>query len=77
MSMHMRIEPFNPNSDDWPEYVEWPGQYFEANDLTGDGKAVKRRSTLITLMSPSTYKLARSLLSPAKQSESSSFDKTL
>ena len=50
---------------------------FEANDLTGDGKAVKRRNTLITLMSPSTYKLARSLLSPAKPSESSSFDKTL
>ena len=44
-------------------------QYFEANDLVGGEKAAKRQASLIALMGPSTYKLARSLLSPAKPSE--------
>ena len=64
-----KIEPFDPETEEWPEYVERLGQYFEANDLTGEEKAVKRRATLISLMSPATYKVARSLLSPAKPSE--------
>jgi hypothetical protein len=63
-----KIEPFDPEAEEWPEYVERLGQYFEANDL-GDANAGKRRAMLIALMGPSTYKLARNLLSPAKPSE--------
>ena len=39
---------------------------FVANDLTGESKAVKRRSTFISLIGPEPYKLLRSLLSPEK-----------
>ena len=37
-----------------------------ANDLTGESRAVKRRSTFISLIGPEPYKLLRSLLSPEK-----------
>ena len=63
------IEPFDPEVEEWPEYTERLGQYFEANDLLGDAKAAKRRATLISMMGPSTYRLAKNLLSPAKPSE--------
>jgi hypothetical protein len=75
-----KIEPFNPEAEEWPEYVERLCQYFEANDLVGDANAGKRRAMLIALMGPSTYKLARNLLLPAKPSEKtfrSSLDSTL
>ena len=41
-------------------------QFFEANDLTGEDKAVKRRATFLSLIGPESYKLLRSLLAPAK-----------
>ena len=64
-----KIEPFDPDGEEWPEYVERLGQFFEANDLVGEAKATKRRATLISLMKPSTYQLCRSLVAPAKPSE--------
>ena len=42
---------------------------FEANDITGDEKATKRRATFLSVIGPSPYKLLRSLLSPAKPSD--------
>ena len=55
-----RIEPFDPEvvKEEWPEYVERLGQYFEANDLTGAGHVAKRRAVMISMMGPAAYKLA-------------------
>ena len=64
-----KIDPFDPDMEQWPEYVERLGQYFEANDLVGDDKTAKWRATLVSLMNPSNYWLAQSLLAPAKPSE--------
>jgi len=48
MTLLGKIDPFDPDTEEWPEYVkrlgQWPeyvkrlGQYFEANDLVGDDK---------------------------------------
>ena len=45
-----KIEQFDLERGEWPQYVERLGQYFEANDLTGDGKATKRRATFLTIL---------------------------
>ena len=34
-----RIDPFDSEQEEWPQYVERLDQFFEANDLTGDEKA--------------------------------------
>ena len=41
-------------------YVERLEQFFEANDLTGDAKADKRRATFLSVIGPAPYKLLRS-----------------
>ena len=66
-----KIEAFNPQQEEWPQYVERLEQFFEANDLTGEDKAVKRRATFLSLIGPESYKLLRSLLAPAKPKEKS------
>ena len=64
-----KIEAFNPQQEEWLQYVERLEQFFEANDLTGEDKAVKRRATFLLLIGPESYKLLRSLLAPAKPKE--------
>ena len=64
-----KIEEFDPTQEEWPQYAERLEQFFEANDLTGDGKAAKRRATFLTVIGPGPYKLLRSLLSPEKPSD--------
>ena len=64
-----RIDPFDPDQEEWPQYVECLDQFFEANDLTGDEKATKRRATFLTVIGPGPYKLLRSLLSPVKPTD--------
>ena len=59
-----KIKQFNPDQEDWPQYVERLQQFFEANDLTGEDKAVKCRATFLTVIGPAPYRLLRSLLSP-------------
>ena len=66
-----KIEAFNPQQEEWPQYVERLEQFFEANDLTGEDKAVKRRATFLSLIGPESYKLLRSLLAPVKPKEKS------
>ena len=60
---------FDPEHEEWPQYVERLDQFFEANDLTGDDKATKRRATFLTVIGPGPYKLLRSLISPAKPTD--------
>jgi hypothetical protein len=64
-----KIDTFDPELEEWPQYVERLDQFFEANDLTGDGKATKRRATFLTVIGSRPYKLLRSLISPAKPSD--------
>ena len=64
-----KIDPFDPELEESSQYVERLDQFFEANDLTGDGKATKRRATFLTVVGPGPYRLLRSLLSPAKPSD--------
>lgn len=64
-----KIDPFDPEQEEWPQYVERLDQFFEANDLTGDEKATKRRATFLTVIGPGPYKLLRSLLSPVKPTD--------
>ena len=61
-----KIDNFDASREEWPQYVERLEQFFEANDLTGDGKAAKRRATFLSVIGPEPYKLLRSLLSPEK-----------
>ena len=64
-----KLEPFDGEQEEWPQHVERLEQFFVANDLTGDGKAPKRRATFLSVIGPAPYKLLRSLLSPAKPAD--------
>ena len=64
-----RINQFDPDQEQWPRYVERLEQFFEAKDITGDGKAAKRRATFLSVIGPAPYQLLRSLLSPMKPTE--------
>ena len=63
------IDEFNSDLEEWPQYVERLGQFFEANGITGADNATKRRSTFLSVIEPGPYKLLRSLLTPDKPSD--------
>ena len=42
MALLGKIEQYDLEQEEWPQYVERLEQFFEANDLTGDSKADKR-----------------------------------
>ena len=44
-------------------------QFLQANDVTGDDKADKRRATFLSVIGRSSYNLLRSLLAPVKPTE--------
>ena len=69
MALLGKIEQFDPEQEEWPQYVERLEQFFEANDHTGDAKADKRRATFLSVIGPAPYKLLRSLLAPSKPKE--------
>lgn len=46
-------------------------QFFVANEITGDDRAVKRRATFLSVVGRSDYNLLRSLIAPAKPIEKS------
>ena len=43
-----KVESFNPELEDWPQYVERLEHFFEANGLTGEDYMAKRRSTFLS-----------------------------
>ena len=61
-----------PLKEEWPQYVERLEQFFEANDLTGESKAVKRRAMFLSVIGSAPYKLLRNLIALTKPT-----DKTL
>ena len=62
MSAVGRIGEFDPEFEDWTQYVECMGFYFTANDIA----APKQKATFLAAIGPSTYKLLRTLISPAR-----------
>ena len=52
MALLRKIEQFDPQQEEWPQYVERLEQFFEANDLIGDDKAAKRRATFLAVIGP-------------------------
>ena len=63
------IEHFDPAVEQWTQYVERLEQFFVANDVTGDDKAVKRRATFLSVVGRDAYNLLRSLIAPEKPTE--------
>ena len=63
------IGPFDQSVEEWPSYVERLEEYFEANGITGDGNAAKRRAVLISVVGPKSYTLLRNLVAPTKPKE--------
>ena len=63
------IEEFDPSVEEWKQYVERLEQFLQANDITGEDKAVKRRATFLSVIGRSAYNLLRSLLAPTKPTD--------
>ena len=53
------VATFDPNQDDWCEYIERLEHYFSANDIASPAK---RRAILLTAVGASTYRLIRTLV---------------
>ena len=69
MATYGTIGEFNATgTESWPRYVDRLGQYFEANEITDDGR---KRAILNSVVGPSTYDLFCKLLAPNKPTESS------
>ena len=66
-----KIEGFDPELEEWPQYVEHLEHFLEVNGIIGEANAAKRRSTFLSVIGPAPYKLLRSLLSPARPTEKS------
>ena len=47
-----KIDQFDPEQQEWPQYVERLDQFFEANDLTGDEKPTIRCATFLMVIGP-------------------------
>ena len=58
------VEPFDPESDDWPTYSERLEQFFLANRITD--YAGKRVAAFLTVIGPKAYTLLRNVLAPDK-----------
>ena len=61
-----KIDSFDPELEDWPEYVERLEQFFEANGIVGEDNEARQRSVFISVVGPTPYKLLRSLIAPEK-----------
>ena len=64
-----KVESFDPELEEWPQYVERLEHFFEANGVTGDDSMAKQHSTFLSVIGPAPYKLLRSLLSPERPNE--------
>ena len=65
MATFGRIEEYT-ESENWSQYIERLGYYFEANSIT---EAEKKRSIFLTVCGSKCYGLIRNLLSPTKPDE--------
>ena len=61
-----KVEQYDPELEEWPQYVERLEYFFEASGMTD---AEKKRSVFLSVIGPSPFKLLRNLASPAKLSD--------
>ena len=61
------LEPFDPETDNWPAYIERLEQFFSVNNIVDE----KKVATLVTVIGKKAYNLLRSLLAPEKPSTKS------
>ena len=64
-----KINHFDPELEEWSQYVEQLGEFFKANGIVGEENKAKRWATFLSVVGPSPYKLLRSILAPVKPSE--------
>ena len=65
------IEQFDPAVEQWTQYVEHLEQFFMANEIIGDDKAVKWRATFLSVVGRDAYNFLRSPQSrPTERSRS-------
>ena len=55
LATHGVIGPFDSSQEDWLSYIACLQNYFVANNITGEDKAVKRRAILLSVCGISTY----------------------
>ena len=53
-----QVQEFNSAKKDWPQYVEWLGQFFIANAIVG----AKKQVVFLVAMGPTTFKVLWSLI---------------
>ena len=61
-----KIAEFDSSQDDWPQYMESLGYFFNANGIES---MEKKRAVLLTLIGATTYKILHSLAAPSKPGE--------
>ena len=60
------VEEFDSNHEDWPQYMEWQGYFFDAKGIEG---TEKKCSVLLTLIRAATCNFLCSLVAPSKLGE--------
>ena len=63
------LESFDPDTDEWTQYVERMEEMLLAKDLTGEAQKNKRHSIFLSVVGKRTYNILRSLLAPTRPSE--------
>ena len=57
-----RVQEFDGGREEWTQYVERLGHFFDANGIKD---ADKKRAIFLSVVGPSTYRLLKSLLAAA------------
>ena len=66
VALYGQVSTFDPETDDWTQYVERLNYYFVAN---GIDDVTKKRAILLSVVGASTYRLIRNLVAPGKPDE--------
>ena len=66
VGLHGSVAAFDPSQEEWSEYAERILHYFTANDISSPEK---RRAILLNVVGPTTYRLLKTLASPAAVTE--------
>ena len=71
MPTYGKIGEYEPDSEDWSQYVERLENFLVANNITS---AEKKQATFLAVIGPSAYRILRSLVAPEKPNEKSYTD---
>ena len=67
--MLLRIREFDPEKEDWQDYIEQVEWYFVAHDLNEDAKEPTKCAVFLPGVGSTTYASLKSLLAPAKPAD--------